>query len=204
MLVPEAEYRKVVYSFNDTAVEYPREKCIHALFTERAKICQNKTALVFEEKQFTYRQLDEMSNSLAHDLRGRGVKPDKNRDYPFYDVERTITLRQLVEYRAEGSEDTAAFTYENPKVGKVSVSYGQFRKQTEAFGMALYDLGIRDARTGIFGGNSYEWLLAFFAVTGSGGQILDECVVRIAHPDADSSGEVCVKGPMVMQGYYNM
>ncbi len=76
VLVPEAEYRKVVYNFNDTAVEYPKEKCIHELFTEMAKTCPDKTALVFEEKRFTYRQLDEMSNSLAHDLRGRGVKPN--------------------------------------------------------------------------------------------------------------------------------
>ncbi len=43
-----------------------------------------------------------------------------------------------------------------------------------------------------------------FHKDGSGGRILDECVVRVVHPDADSSGEVCVKVSMVMQGYYNM
>ncbi len=96
----------------------------------------------------------------------------KNQDYPFYDVKRVTSLRQLVEYRAEMSEDTAVFAYENANIGKVSVSYGQFREQTEALGTALADLGIRDARIGILGENSYEWLLAFFAVTGSGGTVV--------------------------------
>lgn len=72
-IVPPREYEKVVHEFNDTYVEYPREKCVHELFTEQAAKTPERVALVFEDRKFTYRELDEMSNSLAHFLRGKGV-----------------------------------------------------------------------------------------------------------------------------------
>ena len=73
-IVTEEEKNKIVEEFNDTYIEYPREKCIHELFTEQAMKSPDKIALVFENEKFTYRQLDEMSNSLAHYLREKGVK----------------------------------------------------------------------------------------------------------------------------------
>lgn len=75
-IMPDSEYNKVVYEFNDTYSDYPRDKCVHELFAEQAKKNPGKTALIFEDTEFTYRQLDEMSNSLAHYLRERGVKPN--------------------------------------------------------------------------------------------------------------------------------
>ena len=72
----KAEYQQVVYSFNNTSVDYPRDKCVHELFTEQAAKTPDKIALVFEDKQFTYKLLDEMSNSLAHYLREKGIKPN--------------------------------------------------------------------------------------------------------------------------------
>ena len=75
-IMPDSEYKKVVYEFNDTYSDYPRDKCVHELFAEQAKKNPDKTALIFEDTEFTYRQLDEMSNALAHHLRERGVKPN--------------------------------------------------------------------------------------------------------------------------------
>ena len=75
-ILTESEKQKVVYDFNDTAVNYPRDKCVHELFSEQAAKTPDKVALIFEDKQFTYKQLDEMSNSLAHYLREKGVKPN--------------------------------------------------------------------------------------------------------------------------------
>ena len=66
----------MINDFNDTAVDYPRDKCVHELFTEQAAKTPDKIALVFEDKQFTYKQLDEMSNALAHYLRENGIKPN--------------------------------------------------------------------------------------------------------------------------------
>lgn len=75
-LVTKAEYDMVIYDFNDTNIEYQMGKCVHELFTEQVKRTPNAIALVFEDKQFTYKQLDEMSNSLAHFLREKGIKPN--------------------------------------------------------------------------------------------------------------------------------
>jgi len=36
------------------------------------------------------------------------------------------------------------------------------------------------------------------------GKVLPQCEMRILEPDADGIGEIVVKGPMVMQGYYKM
>lgn len=71
-VMSQAEYQKVMFDFNDTAVDYPKDKCVHELFCEQVKKTPNKVALVFEERGFTYRQLDEMSNALAHTLRDMG------------------------------------------------------------------------------------------------------------------------------------
>lgn len=72
-IFPESEYQKVIYDFNDTAVEYPKDKCVHQLCEEQAAKTPDKVALVFEDRQFTYRQLDKMSNSVAHFLRAKGI-----------------------------------------------------------------------------------------------------------------------------------
>ncbi len=75
-IVPQKEWNKLVNEFNDTYVEYPKEKCVHELFSEQAKKTPDRTALVFEDRKFTYKELDEMSNSLAHFLREKGIKPN--------------------------------------------------------------------------------------------------------------------------------
>ena len=76
-IIPAEEYQKVIFDFNNTAIDYPRDKCIHELFSEQAVKTPDKIALVFEDKKFTYRQIDEMSNSLAHYLREeKGIKPN--------------------------------------------------------------------------------------------------------------------------------
>lgn len=76
-ILPPAEYQKMLFDFNDTAVAYPKDKCVHELFEEQVRKTPDQIALIFEDRQFTYRQLDEMSNSLAHYLREeKGVKPN--------------------------------------------------------------------------------------------------------------------------------
>lgn len=83
-VLPEAEYKKVIYEFNQTEAEYPKDKCVHELFTEQAKKNPDKIALVFENQKFTYKQIDEMSNSLAHYLREQGV--ERNEIVPIISV----------------------------------------------------------------------------------------------------------------------
>lgn len=60
------EYQQLIYDFNQTTKAYPREKTIHQLFEEQAKQTPNNIALVFENTKFTYQELNEKANQLAH------------------------------------------------------------------------------------------------------------------------------------------
>ncbi|HVO61625.1 MAG TPA: amino acid adenylation domain-containing protein [Terriglobales bacterium] len=71
----DAERQQLLVSFNNTAAEYPRAKCIHELIEETAARVPDLPALRFGETCFTYAQLNSRANQLAHRLRRKGVKP---------------------------------------------------------------------------------------------------------------------------------
>ena len=56
--------------------EYPGEKCIHTLFEEQVARTPDATALVFEEQELSYEELNQRANQLAHTLRDLGIRPD--------------------------------------------------------------------------------------------------------------------------------
>ncbi|WP_133054661.1 AMP-binding protein, partial [Niastella populi] len=65
----EEEKHKLLVTFNDTAVAYPKDKTIVDLFEEQVAKTPGNIAVVFEDTELTYRELDEQSNQLAHYLR---------------------------------------------------------------------------------------------------------------------------------------
>src|SRR5215213_7151460 len=75
-LLSEAERHQLLFEWNDTRAEYPEDRCVHELFEERARRTPDAVALIFEERQLTYRELDRRANQLAHHLRALGVGPD--------------------------------------------------------------------------------------------------------------------------------
>jgi amino acid adenylation domain-containing protein len=75
-VLPAAERRQLLTDWNDTAMEYPRGQTLHQLFEAQAARTPDQVAVVDEDRQLTYRQLNEQANQLAHYLRGRGLRPD--------------------------------------------------------------------------------------------------------------------------------
>lgn len=73
-VIPPREEQKILLEFNDTAEDYPRNKCVHQLLMEQARKTPEAIAIEFEDKKITYRELDEMSNILAHVLQKKGVE----------------------------------------------------------------------------------------------------------------------------------
>ncbi|NTJ36653.1 AMP-binding protein, partial [Agrobacterium rhizogenes] len=67
-LLSETERRQLLVEWNDTAVDYPQDKCLHELFEEQARARPDAVAVVFEDQQLTYGELDRRSNQLAHHL----------------------------------------------------------------------------------------------------------------------------------------
>lgn len=75
-LLTSAELRQILIEWNNTTTDYPREQCIHQLFEEQVKRTPDAVALVYENMQLTYLQLNQRANQLAHYLQRRGVGPE--------------------------------------------------------------------------------------------------------------------------------
>ncbi|MRX40046.1 amino acid adenylation domain-containing protein [Flavobacterium sp. LC2016-23] len=75
-LAPE-EIKQLVVDFNDTSVPYPKDKTIVQLFEEQAAQTPDAIAIVFEELQLTYKELNEKVNQFASYLReSYDIQPD--------------------------------------------------------------------------------------------------------------------------------
>ncbi|NEO70811.1 non-ribosomal peptide synthetase, partial [Moorena sp. SIO3H5] len=72
-LLSEGERHQLLVEWNDTANEYPKEKCIHQLFEEQVEKTPDAIAVVFDQQQLTYHQLNQRANQLAHHLLSMGV-----------------------------------------------------------------------------------------------------------------------------------
>jgi amino acid adenylation domain-containing protein len=88
-LLTSAERHQVLYGWNATAAPFPAERCIHELFEEQAAKTPDAVAVVFEDAEVSYGELNARANRLAHHLRGLGVKPD---DRVAIAVERSIEM----------------------------------------------------------------------------------------------------------------
>ena len=70
------ERRQILEEWNDTKRDYPKEKCLQELIEAQAERTPDAVAVVFEDKQLTYRELHARANQLAHYLRSLGVGPE--------------------------------------------------------------------------------------------------------------------------------
>ncbi|MCP5053141.1 MAG: amino acid adenylation domain-containing protein, partial [bacterium] len=72
-LLSEEEKNKILYDFNQTAVEYPKGKTIHGLFEAQVERTPFHTAIIFEDHRLTYSELNERANKVAGWLVSKGV-----------------------------------------------------------------------------------------------------------------------------------
>ena len=74
-LLSDEDRRQVLVEWNDTVRNYPRQ-CIHELFEQQAALTPEHVAVVFNDDQVSYRELNSRANQLAHYLRNLGVGPE--------------------------------------------------------------------------------------------------------------------------------
>ena len=65
-LLSSDEYRQICSNWNETQTTRPEFRPVHQLFEEQAALHPDATAVVFEENQFTYRELNQRAYVLAH------------------------------------------------------------------------------------------------------------------------------------------
>ncbi|MCP5047841.1 MAG: amino acid adenylation domain-containing protein, partial [bacterium] len=74
-IISAEEKRRILFDFNDTRTNYPRDRSIHRLFEEEAERHAEKLSLVYDGQALSYRALDTYSGKWVSYLRQKGVKP---------------------------------------------------------------------------------------------------------------------------------
>jgi len=75
-LLNEAERQQVLVEWNATKTDQLNEVCIHQLFETQVERTPDAIAVVFQDEQLTYQQLNHQANQLAHHLRTLGIGPE--------------------------------------------------------------------------------------------------------------------------------
>ncbi|NOU19052.1 MAG: amino acid adenylation domain-containing protein [Bacteroidales bacterium] len=68
-LLSSDEYRQIIYQWNETDKDYPKDRTIHQLFQEQVEKTPNSVALEYDGHRLTYKELNEKSNQLARHIR---------------------------------------------------------------------------------------------------------------------------------------
>ncbi len=75
-LLTQTERHQLLFEWSGTAAESHGSSCIHELFEAQVERTPQAVAMVFEDKQLSYRELNSRVNQLAHYLRKLGVGPE--------------------------------------------------------------------------------------------------------------------------------
>jgi pristinamycin I synthase-3/4 len=75
-LLSTAERQQLIDEWNDTGGVYPHHKLIHELFEQQVEWQPDAIAVVFDDQEITYKELDRRAEQTAHDLRTAGVGPE--------------------------------------------------------------------------------------------------------------------------------
>jgi long-chain acyl-CoA synthetase len=79
-------------------------------------------------------------------------------------------LKDMLDKTGKLYENDVAYKFKTDKEGIFrTISHGEFRKEINALGTALIDLGLKDKRVAVISENRYEWQVAYLAIaTGTG------------------------------------
>lgn len=72
-VITSAEKQQVLHEFNDTRIDFPKEKTISRLFEEKAAEMGGRTAITFEGAKLSYQELNAKSNRLARKIVSAGI-----------------------------------------------------------------------------------------------------------------------------------
>jgi long-chain acyl-CoA synthetase len=90
------------------------------------------------------------------------------RNYPYYEVTKFHSIKEMLDRAVKEAGDKIAFKYKN-ECGITEVSYSDFVKQVVWLGSALTDAGFSDKHIACIGSNSYKWVLTYLTVLKSAG-----------------------------------
>ncbi|TRU33563.1 MAG: amino acid adenylation domain-containing protein [Microcystis aeruginosa Ma_MB_F_20061100_S20] len=75
-LLTESETNQLLFNWNQTQIDYKNDLCLQQLFEQQVELNPQAIAVKLEDKFFTYQELNNRANQLAHYLQALGVKAD--------------------------------------------------------------------------------------------------------------------------------
>ncbi|MCQ2442817.1 MAG: AMP-binding protein [Oscillospiraceae bacterium] len=117
----------------------------------------------------------------------------KNKRYPLYPVQPVFDLREMIEEKAKNCPDEIAFRYMLGRKTMVERTYAQFYEDVRALGTYLLKHYTVGQKIAILGENSYQWLVAYFAIVTTGNVAVlvakdssqEEAAALVAHSEAN-------------------
>lgn len=76
-MLTDQERHQLLVEWNKTTVDYPRNSSIDQIFEEQARLNPEKVALVYEDAEMTYRELDVRANQIANYLRHLNIEKEQ-------------------------------------------------------------------------------------------------------------------------------
>ena len=75
-VLSQSEQNQILVEWNARKLEVPTDQCVHQLFAQLADSTPDAIALVYENQQLTYRELNSRANQIGQYLQSLGVKPE--------------------------------------------------------------------------------------------------------------------------------
>jgi aspartate racemase len=75
-LLTQAEQHQLLVEWQNTQADFPNNTCIYQLFEAQVECTPDAIALIFEDQQLTYKELNVRANQLAYHLITLGVGPE--------------------------------------------------------------------------------------------------------------------------------
>jgi len=75
-VLDDTERQKLLVEWNENAAAYADDDCLHLQFAAQAERTPESLAVIYEDQQINYRELNAKANRLAHLLRSKGVGPE--------------------------------------------------------------------------------------------------------------------------------
>ena len=90
-----------------------------------------------------------------------------------YPVREIWTLKEMINSSADLYGEGAAYLVKKKPGGKFTpISYRQLKKDIDALGTALIDMGLKGAHIGVVGESRYEWMVGHLAVANGTGVVV--------------------------------
>ncbi|MGC9395827.1 MAG: amino acid adenylation domain-containing protein [Anaerolineae bacterium] len=75
-ILTEAEKQQILVDWNDTATDYPQDRCAHHGFELQAQKTPDAVAIIAGQQRFTYHEINARANQLARYLHKLGAGPE--------------------------------------------------------------------------------------------------------------------------------